>query len=582
MATALAGTGLFQGCVLERPFQIVPPHHHLLSISLMNDLPYLLGGWLLVVFGLSCFLASASSHAPALGLSNSVFPFISNDTIFAFAGLLQITLATQVFRYRHTARADVLLIAIGSLLVWYRVARWLLGDTQACGCAGLLREYLNMSAQQERIYSTIGVVTLLVCALPGGWRLLKNRRPGWNAGRGLLGSWAMLLGAMSFIATAKTLSASQDLRLWGRMTEERLNGFGQPHTNLTQRYLWMIEISSEGTWVVSSTNSGNGWRETIAFDGTDTYIIQPSALENSQGSSLRSEPDRNLNLATVSRGPLPLLVSDDVGQVSALWTCFCSLEAKRILGSNREEIVWPILGWSPRSTLKAWGFRWTFLGGSNLAAGGRYLVSDIEMKRDRDLDAKTFDEALTIPEFQYPMDISDRNAAEVSWAALKAYDNGALGGKLEFKEWTTEGGNPIPKRAELSYWLPGRKPSKYHRILIDLDRVELTQFKPHAPPPFLVSTRVDDYRYQQKGEQKHFTAATYLAGVGETWKTSEDSSLKAQQSAWRDRGPKNFTGMFRPIHAILLLGLFPIAFFLVQLWKNVARSQRLPTRINKL
>jgi hypothetical protein len=98
----------------------------------------------------------------------------------------------------------------------------------------------------------------------------------------------------------------------------------------------------------------------------------------------------------------------------------------------------------------------------------------------------------------------------------------------------------------------------------------------------LVSTRVDDYRYQQKGEQKHFTAATYLAGVGETWKTSEDSSLKAQQSAWRDRGPKNFTGMFRPIHAILLLGLLPIAFFLVQLWKNVARSQRLPTRINKL
>lgn len=144
----------------------------------MNELPRLAGSGLLLAFGSSHLLASASSHAPMLNMSNSVFPFISNDTIFAFAGLLQIILATQVFRYRHTARADVLLIAIASLLVWYRVARWLLGDTQACGCAGLLREYLNMSAQQERIYSTIGVVTLLVCALPGSWRLLKNRRPG--------------------------------------------------------------------------------------------------------------------------------------------------------------------------------------------------------------------------------------------------------------------------------------------------------------------------------------------------------------------------------------------------------------------
>ena len=539
----------------------------------MNELPRLVGSGLLLAFGSSHLLASASSNAPMLNMSNSVFPLISNDTVFAFAGLLQIILATQVFRYRHTARADVLLVATAGLLVWYRVARWVLGDTQACGCAGILREYLHMSAQQERNYATIGVGTLFLCAVPGFWRLFRGRRELSSFGRGLTTSWAVLCGATVFFLAAEPISADDYLRFSGTMTVERLNGFGQPHTNLTEKFSWVVEMGAAGTWSLSSTNSANGWWESVVFDGTDTYIIQPSISENLQGSSFLSEPDRNLNLANVSRGPLPLLVSDDVGQVSALWTCFCSLEAKRILGSNGEAIAWPILGWSPRSTLKAWGFRWTFLGGSNLVVGGRYLVSDIEIKRDRDLDAKTFDEALKIPEFQYPMDISDRNAAEVSWAALKAYDNSALAGKLEFKEWTTEGGNPIPKRAELTYWLPGREPSKYHRFLINIDRVELTQFKPHAPPPFLVSTRVDDYRYQQKGEQKHFTAATYLARVGEAWKTSEDPSLKAQQTAWRDRGPKNFTGMFRPIHAILLLGLLPIAFLLVQLWKIAARSK---------
>jgi hypothetical protein len=81
-----------------------------------------------------------------------------------------------------------------------------------------------------------------------------------------------------------------------------------------------------------------------------------------------------------------------------------------------------------------------------------------------------------------------------------------------------------------------------------------------------VKTRVDDYRFQEKGEDKHFTSATYLAREGESWRKGDDQGLKEQQTAWRQRGPKSFTGAFHPINIILLLGLIPAIFVAFRTW----------------
>jgi hypothetical protein len=539
----------------------------------MNELPRLVGSGLLLAFGSSHLLASASSHTPMLNMSNSVFPFISNGTIFAFAGLLQIILATQVFRYRHTAPADVLLVATAGLLVWYRVARWVLGDTQACGCAGILREYLHMSAQQERNYATIGVGTLFLCAVPGFWRLFRGRRELSSFGRGLTTSWAVLCGATVFFLAAEPISADQDLRFSGTMTVERLNGFGQPHTNLTENFSWVVEMGAAGTWSLSSTNSANGWWESVVFDGTDTYIILPSVSEERMANSMMGKPDTSLNLAFVSSGPLPVLSADDRGKVCMLWVCFCSLEAKKKVGTNEPMPHWPILDWYPRRNLTAWGFRWSFLGQSNLALGDGRFASTIDMVRASDLDAKNFDEALKIPNFNYPIVASDRMDAEVSWKFLKSYENGSLGGEYKVQEWSNVQGNSVPKHAVVSHWRPGKKASKSHLTSINVEKMEVTQFKPHTPPPFRVETRVDDYRYQEKGDQRHFTAATYLVRVGDSWKKFDDQGMKEQKSAYLEKGPKNFTGMFGLTHAAMLLGILPLLLILAQLWKVVGRRK---------
>ncbi len=532
----------------------------------MNQLPRLIGCCLLFAFGLSHLLASVSSNAPMLGLSNTVFPMVRNGTVFTFAGVFQIVLAIQVFRYRRTARSDLLLVVAGGLLIWYRIARWFLGDTQACGCAGLLREYLQLTAQQERTYATLGVMSLLLCALPGFLVHFINNRKCQSIGRAAVNSLTAFGVILGYFLAAEPLSADQNVKFTGKIVEERLNANDEPYTNLTQNYSWVVEMTSAGTWSLVSTNLATGWWQSVVFDGTDSYIVLPSASDDRIENSTVVKIDPTLNLAFVSRGPLPLLVTDDVGQVCTLWVCFCSSQAKRILRPNDSNPNWPLLGWRPRKRLDAWGFRWFVVGRTNSVGSSLEFPATIEMVRDRDLDAKDFNAALNIPEYEYPMIASDLADAELDWAILKSYDQGSLGAKYEAKEWSSYQGLSVPKTAELSYWRSGKKPAKYHRITVFVDLVQELQPTPHSAPPFKVKTRVDDYRFQEKGEDKHFTSATYLAREAESWRKGDDQGLKEQQTAWRQRGPKNFTGAFRPINIILLLGLIPAIFVAFRTW----------------
>jgi len=502
-----------------------------------------------------------------LGLSNTVFPVVSNGTVFTIAGVFQIVLAIQVFRYRRTTRSDHLLIFTGALLIWYRIARWFLGDTQACGCAGLLGEYLHLNAQGERTFATLGVILLLLCALPGFLVYFKNNRKRQSIGCGLVNSWTVFGIIVGSLLAAEPMSADQNVLFAGKMVEERLNSMSEePYADLTQRYSWVVEMKSAGTWSLSSTNLATGWWQSVVFDGTDTYIVLPSGSDDYDESLRVRKIDPTLNLAFVSRGPLPLLITDDVGQVCTLWVCFCSSQANRNLRSSDSNLNWPLLGWRPRKRLDAWGFRWSIVARTNSVGSNLDFPATIEMVRDPGLDAKDFDAALKIPEYEYPMIASDRADAEIDWAVLKSYDQGSLGAKYEAKEWSNYQGLSVPKNAELSYWRSGKKQGKFHRITVFVDLVEDLQPTPHSAPPFQVKTRVDDYRFQEKGPEKHFTSATYVARKGELWRKIDDQGLKDQQTAWRQRGPKNFTGVFRPINIILLLGLVPVVFIAFRTW----------------
>lgn len=509
-----------------------------------------------------------------LGLSNTVFPMVSNGTVFTIAGVFQIVLAIQVFRYRRTARSDLLLVVTGALLIWYRIARWILGDTQACGCAGLLREYLHLTARQERTYATLGVISLLLCALPGFLVHFVNNRKCQSIGRGMVNSWTAFGVISGSFLVAEPVSADQNVRFTGKMIEERLNGSDEPYANLTQKYSWVVEMKSAGTWSLISTNLATGWWQTVVFDGVDTYIVMPSASGDRIENSNVAKIDPNLNLAFVSRGPLPLLVTDDVGQVCTLWVCFCSSQAKRVLRSSDPNLNWPLLGWRPRKRLDAWGFRWSVVSRTNSVGSNLDFPATIEMVRDRDLDAKDFDAALKIPEYEYPMISSDRADAELDWAILKSYDQGSLGAKYEVKEWSSYHGLSVPKTAELSYWRSGKKQAKFQRITVFVDLVEELQPTQHSAPPFQIETRVDDYRFQEKGEDKHFTSATYVAKKGELWRKSDDQRLKEQQTAWRQRGPKNFTGAFRPINVMLLLGIVPVILVAFRTWSLLGNKEK--------
>lgn len=425
-------------------------------------------------------------------------------------------------------------------------------DTESCGWA-----------VQPKASAKVGVGFLALAALPACWPRLLAWQP--DGGATLLRRIGLVLLLLWVgILLNAPLSAADGLRLRGHLTDELLNGEGTPHPG-TKRFVWEVELSSVGTWQLRSTNLANpGWRSVVTFDGTNTYIVQPSVSDSS--TPARMSPDPALDLATVSTGPLPLLPADDHGRLTALWTCFCAREATRLAGQEDPSVPWPVLGWYPRSNLKAWGFRWVFVEGETPALSEGRFASGIRMLRETALDDSSFEKAILRPDFLFPMDPETRRLNEGQWLALQTYTNGMVGAEFNVLSWRGSGPDRIPETAQLSYWGPGARPHLYQRLSLTLVSAESAALAAHVPPHMVVKTWVDDYRYQEKGPRKQYPAASYHGMPGDRWRSDEDPELIRQQAAFREAGPKYPFTTFNRTHALLLLGLVPILVVLRKLW----------------
>jgi hypothetical protein len=521
-------------------------------MRISEQTPRTMGASLLLAFGASHVAGVVLSQKTILFQHNLVVPFFTNRWIFLFAGLLQILGGGFCILKRKSSEADMALTILAGVLLWYRAARWALGDREACGCAGLLGEYLHLNAKQERSFANFGVALFLAAALPGlvrkGWRRRTRARVFQNGGfRNAAGLPAILAAALALSRAV----AAPGVEMQGTMTDLLLNGRGEPHPG-TRRFSWSAEISSIGTWRIASTNQASpGWVSLCVFDGTNTYFVQPSiSTAASAGPDL---PDPALDLAVVGSGPAPLTPADDVCNATALWTAFCTRAAANLTpGEATPE--WPIVSWYPRSNLKAWGFRMEF-GGDAATVGGVPMPAEVKWKRDVTLMARPFDEEILRPDFLFPMDPVSKGMNEQQFYGLKAYTNGSLGAVYSVREWSSVGTGRAPRKSALSFFGGGSKPHEFRRMEIVVDNVRVGEVAAHQPPPIRVETRVDDYRYGEKTVRKQYPAATYFAAARGQWRSNEDPDLIRQREAYRERGPVYPKFMFSRLHALLYLGL---------------------------
>jgi hypothetical protein len=103
---------------------------------------------LLLVLAAAHFSDLKSSRI-AHDLNNTVFPFLTNRTVYFMAGAFEVAAGLLCVRYRGRDLANIVILTFVATMLWYRWAFDLTGGTR-CGCLGILGRMLHLSSGQEK------------------------------------------------------------------------------------------------------------------------------------------------------------------------------------------------------------------------------------------------------------------------------------------------------------------------------------------------------------------------------------------------------------------------------------------------
>lgn len=467
------------------------------------------------------------------------------------AGLFEITTGFLCYRMRYSHIADLVVVVLLVLLLWYRWGLTLLGVSSRCGCSGYWGYYWGWSAYQESVFAKLGLLAMVSCLIPAGIKLLyQHFRKSWVR-HVFIGS-AILMHSRLFAS-----EAAEVFTVSGNLTVQRPIARGS-RTKVEKNCSYSFRCSGIGNWSLESTNSESPFIWSKAYYISNTlYYLQPSigGVDSNNGLLLA---DTNLVLASVSRGPLIMLPHDDYCEIGALWTTFCSGAAYDNLGLSRDNAPWPIPMWHARINLKAWGFRWKF----GTQVGNSFyppFFQSIKAVRDIYLDMPSFEEDLRRPELIYPQNVQDREMMLGTRDTLYGYTNGANGMTFVVESWGTINGISYPMTSRVRLHSGGPNNATYREILISANYATISRSVSVAAPPVTVRTGVTDYRYGRKSRQRQYVAATYVLDVGQSWPQADDQRLLARAESFMLRGPTFRSYRYNTIHYLLWAGFILIA-----------------------
>src|SRR6266478_5410445 len=116
-----------------------------------------IAGVILLLFGVSHFgflTISTANH----GLHNTVFPFLTNSTVYFVAALFELSIAIICLRSRGREFANVMILTFVAIIAWYRWAFYYTGGS-SCDCLGLLAKLLHLTKAQE---TSVPIATLII------------------------------------------------------------------------------------------------------------------------------------------------------------------------------------------------------------------------------------------------------------------------------------------------------------------------------------------------------------------------------------------------------------------------------------
>ena len=254
----------------------------------LESLGHCLAAVLLLTFAFSHFAAFAV-HLPSQASVNTVFPFLTNRTMYLLAGVLELITAVICLLKRGRQRAHVAILMFIFVMIWYRWALFYTGGGAHCECLGILGVALRLSKTQEKVLPIVALVLLGLTVLP--W--LLRRLAGIMRMTPSVPKVAGNLGLMLIAFLCHSSAAQQTIEVTGRYDTENFNpGTGTPFTNMARHVAFTFTLAGDAwsIWCTNISDAGDGLKtpwEGLVFDGKNTFVFVPHSGQT-KGASINN------------------------------------------------------------------------------------------------------------------------------------------------------------------------------------------------------------------------------------------------------------------------------------------------------
>jgi hypothetical protein len=83
---------------------------------------------------------------------NTIFPFLTNSSLYAISAVLDAIGATMCFKFRDKDVADYAILSFILLMSWYTFGMYLTNPGgYSCGCLGILTVLFHLTWSQEKV-----------------------------------------------------------------------------------------------------------------------------------------------------------------------------------------------------------------------------------------------------------------------------------------------------------------------------------------------------------------------------------------------------------------------------------------------
>jgi len=530
------------------------------ALPKLDSILHIFAGLILIMFALSHFAflrMPDNSHASL----NPVFPFLTNGKLYFIAGIFEALIGASCLAFNGSDRTNVLILTFVTVILWYRIAFYLMGGSQ-CGCLGLLGRLFHLGKWQEIVIPYLALLSLVTATTPWLFRHFKKSR-----GSSVISS---TLFAFIFLQPTQSVFAGQTLRISGEINSDRYNPkSGVIYTESSNRAEFQVVIS-DSDWSISVTNRADNTRwEKLVWNGTNLYLFQPNKYYYAHEKKLEEA-----TLVTVSPSPVYFsLDGEDPTGLGVVWLAYGF--SPIAVSTNQDGIVSLPLSWrGARCSLLAYGYKW-LLGDW---VGGRFLKT-LEVVRDHSLDLDAEQELLR-SSMDYPEDLLGFNVLNEGLRFRSDIPDGFVEATYSCTSWFQTNSEAIPLISEFKRYLPSFQGTNHNKPFYIAKLVAKSVSVSDEAASFLPMLAeeshsiVRDYRYKKMNDTRIFKYAEYEMRKGDNWKSANDPDLLAKQQAWLKHGKKyrNFS-KGKSVLSWLILGLFivPAA---VMVWKKQKQKNK--------